>query len=258
MTATHACGYFTARVSSGAGEADMDAEARLIRWGGYAALAAVALMVLGGIVSAVAVGGEFGDSRRDASALAFLADNQAGEASFAWLIALFSALGIAAVLGFHAALRATKLPLVVGTVSATIGLVFWIMWALLYLGVVYDVAPAYAAADAASRAAIEAAGRGMLTASVAFDSVGFVFFGIGVLLFALAIFETRALPRWLGWFGLATGVVALVVGPTHWIESPTFLMLEIVTIALPLIWFAGMGINMVRGRFPAGGGAGGA
>ena len=220
-------------------------------------MSGVVAVAAGMPVGVVGTGGALPDSRRDASALASLADYQGAYAVFAWLFALFSALGIAAVLGFHAALRATRLPLVIGTVSATIGLVFWIMWTLLYLGVVYEVAPGYAAADAVSRAAIEAAGLGMLTISVAFDSVGFVFFGIGVLFFALAILETRALPRWLGWFGLAIGVLALVVGPGHWIESKSSLILEIVVVTLAFIWLAGMGISMLRGSVPAAGGAGG-
>ena len=232
----------------------MNAEARLVQWGGYAALAAVAVMVVNVGLLLVGTGGEFGDSRRDTSALAHLADNQSAMALFAWLWVLYIALLIPAVLGFHAALRATKLPLVIGTASATIGLVFGLMYWLLTLGVIYDVAPGYAAAGAASQPAIEVVGRGMLTATIAIDSLANVFFGIGVGLFSLAILETRAVPRWLGWFGLALAVAGVLDGPAHWFDP--LILVEVVGAVLAVIWFVGMGISMLRVRVPAAGGAG--
>jgi hypothetical protein len=67
-----------------------------------------------------------------------------------------------------------------------------------------------------------------------------LFAGLGVLMFAagLAILQSHLLPRWLGWIGLAFGIVAV-------------LPLGLIALVLGAAWTLAVSIAMTRRRDPA-------
>ena len=227
----------------------MNEEARLIRWGGWAAIAAVAAMIGSMIAFNVAtIGGGVLETKRDAVALVWIAEHSVPVLAFNWMFTVFCVLSIAAFLGFQAALRETRLPLSIGTALVITGLVSWIVYKVLYSGVALVLAPEFAVAAPAIQPAIGAAAIGLLTSAFAFDSLAFVVFALGVLLYSVAILETRAVPRWLGWFGLAVTVVAVLAGPLLWWEHLGGYAIVGLSLILIYVWYLGMGISILRAR----------
>ena len=136
----------------------MGAEARVIRWGGWAALASIV-----GIVFTFGLLGsrttEFPDLYDASSLLAYLAENRTLQTLVWWLLIASFTLWFPAFLAIHAALKGTKLPLLFGTVLAVLGGAFYMLLVALFLGTA-GLTDAYG--NSATRATAEVTAQGML------------------------------------------------------------------------------------------------
>ena len=223
----------------------MDADALLSRWGGYAAFGAVVAMVVGIASLVVPTGGQTYRFRDAAGSLAFAVDHQLLMAWFLWLGVLgFALLGIT-VLGLHARLRQASVPVVVATASAIIGLAFWVIWCVLWLGIVYDLAPAHAAVPAAEQPPVEAVAGGLVTIAHLFYALAAVGFFLGVVVLSVALLQTGTGPRWQGWVGIAAAVLAGLGGAAgQWLVAG--FVVELVGWVVFLVWLVVVGFDMVR------------
>lgn len=219
-----------------------DSEARVIRWGGYAALASV----VGQILVFGLLGTRTGDPSDlyDASALlALLAENRTVMTTLWWLLIVASSLGLPAVLGFHLALRETKLPLLFGTGLLLFSVVMYLMVVALFLAI------------ARVPTTTEAVAQGTLAVASSFAVLAAVSLGVGGALLALASLDTRYVSKWVAWAGLV-GAVVYGVSDTlrHVTGGATVWLIPTVggLLLFFLIWFAGMGIKMVRGEVSPG------
>ena len=188
---------------------------RLAKVGAWCALAAVVCFVLG--VVAMASSGvqvlipETGSAGRE-----WIADVDAAGGLFylgAWLIILMGFLGVVAFVGFYDALREAGQLLVLAPVLGVVGLTLVTVSHLIPIAMGYELVPAYTAADPAAQASIAATADTLAAIALATNAAGNVLgWGVVTPLFALAVLRTGALPRWIGWLGLAVGLLAGWVG----------------------------------------------
>jgi hypothetical protein len=109
-----------------------------------------------------------------------------------------------------------------------------------------EFAPDFASADAAGKATLQTTGDLMAGTALATNYVGdLLLWGVSVPLVAVAVLRTRALPRWIGWLGLFTGVVGGWIG-AFGIVSTT--VENVAGIGFPafFVWTVAMGVAMLR------------
>lgn len=142
----------------------------------------------------------------------WIADVDAANGLFfigAWLIILMGFLGIAAFVGFYGVLRDAGEVFVLAPVLGTVGLTLVTVSHLVPIAMAYELVPAYSTADPAGQATLAATFDTFAATALVTNSAGnFLGWGLAIPLFAVAILRTRALPRWIGWLGLAVGVLA--------------------------------------------------
>ena len=229
----------------------LDSEARLIRWGGWAAVAHVVgvVAILGLYLPRAAAG--YPNDPYDAAALQeYLAENLTFMTAAYWGLIAVYALWFPAYLGFHAALRRTRLPLLLGTTSGVLSGVLYMMLVAVFLGIA-GLTGAYN--EAGTRATAEVMAEGMMAMARPLGVLVYVFFAIGGTVFALASLDVHAVPNWMGIAGLVGAVgggigsaLAIITG-----GAAALFPLSNVAYLLSLVWFAGMGVKMVSGKIPA-------
>jgi len=127
----------------------------------------------------------------------------------AWLIVLMGFLAIVAFVGFYDVLREAGRVMVLAPVLGTVGLTLVTVSHLVPISMAYQLAPAYSEADPAGQATLAATFDTFAATALVTNSAGnFLGWGVAVPMFAVAILRTRALPRWIGWLGLITGLLA--------------------------------------------------
>lgn len=112
------------------------------------------------------------------------------------------------------------------------------------------VAAAYASADATTKTAIAA------TAQTQIDPDGWLGFGVvgaWALTAGVLMLRTSALPRVLGYVGIAVGIAywSVLAGNVLNVELLTSIGAGVGGVILAPIWFIGMGISLRRGSVPA-------
>ncbi len=190
-------------------------DVRVARVGAWCAMAAVACFVLG--VVAMASSGvqvlipETGSAGRE-----WIADVDAAGGLFyfgAWLIILMGFLGVVAFLGFYDALRDAGRALVLAPVLGAVGLTLVTVSHLIPIAMGYELVPAYTGAGPVAQASMAATADTLAAIALVTNSAGNVLgWGVATPMFALAVLQTRLLPRWIGWLGLAVGLLAGWVG----------------------------------------------
>jgi hypothetical protein len=127
----------------------------------------------------------------------------------AWLIILMGFLGIVALVGFYDVLRDAGEVMVLAPILGTVGLTLVTVSHLIPISMAYELVPAYSDADSAGQATLASAFDTFAATALVTNSAGnFLGWGVAVPMFAVAIFRTRALPRWIGWLGILVGVLA--------------------------------------------------
>ncbi len=201
----------------------------LVRVGGVCAI----LMVVSGIVARIFFG---------------LGDLLTGH----WFDVLSLLLAMAAALGFYQALHKAGAVLWIAVVAFFTGVICLLFHEFIRLGIGYELAPGIADASTATRPALEVMANTLRQASRLAAGVGYVLiFGIGVLLFSLAILRTLVVPKWIGWVGLIavavnlalvtllSGVFDSSIRPPWLLASGTFLG-----------WVLAMGVVLLRLKEP--------
>jgi hypothetical protein len=127
----------------------------------------------------------------------------------AWLLILMGFLALVALVGFYDALREAGPVMILAPVLAVVALTLVTVSHLIPIAMAYQLVPAYTDADPAGQAALAATADTLAATALVTNAAGnFLGWGVVTPLYAVAILTTRALPRWIGWLGLAVGLLA--------------------------------------------------
>ena len=163
----------------------------------------------------------------------------------AWLVILMGFLGVVAFVGFYDVLREAGPVMILAPVLGVIGLTLVTVSHLIPIAMGYQLVPAYVAAEPAAQTTLAATADTLASMALVTNSAGnFLGWGVVLPMYSLAILTTRALPRWLGWFGLLVGLLAGWLG----LLSPVSAVFEGVSTIGFLGFFAfmlSMGIAML-------------
>ena len=155
-------------------------------------------------------------------------------------------------LGFYQALREVGGIVWVALAASLIGVTLLVTSQIISLGLVRQLAPAYAEAGLSDRPAIEVMAKALLETTVWADSIGlFLSLGIGVLLVSIGVLRTNVIGHWLGWIGVVIGGLVAITNPLYPILGNTSMFFTIVysvAFILTLVWFAIMGVFLLRLR----------
>jgi hypothetical protein len=153
-----------------------------------------------------------------------------------------------AAFGWYLLLRSMGRQAQLGLVLWYVGMVFVILQDALQLAFVSTLPTAYAAADPATRVAIEAVGAGLGHAIEVLAFTGHLPNGAGFLLLALLMLRCAAIPKWLAGLGVVAGTLAFASGVLTFV-FPNIIWFGIgvpIGIMLLLVCIAGLGMVMLR------------
>jgi hypothetical protein len=183
--------------------------------GGVCAILTVVAFVAGGVL--MGSGGvdtlipEPGSSGRD-----WVVDVDAAGNQFfvgAWLIVLMGLLGVVALIAFFDVLRAAGPVLILAPALSVLALTLVTVSHLLPIAIADDLVPAYVAGGRLGQAPLGGTFDTLASLSLATNLAGdFVLWGVVIPLYSAAILTTRVIPRWIGWLGLAVGLLGGWVG----------------------------------------------
>jgi hypothetical protein len=126
-----------------------------------------------------------------------------------WLIILMGLLVLVAYVGFYDVLREAGPVLVLAPVLGVAAMTLVTVSHLVPIAMAYELAPAYAGADASQQAALGAVSDTLAATSQVVNATGNALgWGVVVPLYAWAVLSTRVLPHWIGWLGLVVAVLA--------------------------------------------------
>ena len=147
-----------------------------------------------------------------ADGLKWIADvDSAGDAFFAgaWLIILTTLVGIVALVGFYDVLKEAGAVMVLAPIVGVVGLTIVTISHLVPIALAYELVPAYVAADETTKASLAVTFDTLANLSQILNYAGnFLGWGVAIPLYALAILKTSAVPKWIGWLGLAVAFLA--------------------------------------------------
>jgi hypothetical protein len=218
--------------------------------GAWSALVLVAGFVIG-IVFMASSGVQVLIPETGKDGLDWIADvNDAGN----WFVAgaaivVFAGLfGVVAFLGFYDALRDAGPLLILAPVVGVAGFVLVTISHATPIAIAVELVPDYAAANETARASLAATFDTLVEFCLLMNYFGDILvWGVTTPLFAIAVLQTRAVPRWIGWVGLLSAAVAGWLG----LLSPVFSVIdEISTIGFFafFIFMAAMGVALLRGQ----------
>ena len=166
----------------------------------------------------------------------------------AWLVILMGFLGIVALVGFYDTLRTAGPVMILAPILGAVGLTLVTVSHLIPIAMAYELVPAYINADPAGQAALAATADTLAATALVTNAAGnFLGWGIVIPLFAVAILNTRALPRWIGWLGLLVGVIAGWLGLLSPASSVISSIANIGFIGF-FVFMLSMGIALLRRR----------
>ena len=165
-----------------------------------------------------------------------------------WLLMLAPLLFVLAAAGFSELFRDAGASTRAALVVIVIGLAFaWIRNAV-WLALMYEAGPAYAAGSVTVQASIVAMTDTVLRfGTVIGDMTGAPLVGLGMVLFSAAILRTRRAPRWVGWLGIVVGGMA--GAQPLMAVAPELEVLVLASFPGLAVWMVAMGI--VLWRMPA-------
>jgi hypothetical protein len=226
----------------------------LIRVCGICAIVGAAVAIAGGIVGGMCALGGQDLPLKDGRQLLSLSAKRSPYLTREVLFLLNPVFGLAEGFGLFLILR--RAGTFVGWAAAAwfSGLTIGIVEDSLVVAVVGQLVPTYAAADAATRPALEAVAGTLDLAIRLMQLVANVLgIGVGMGLFAVAILRTSIAPVWLGWLGLSAVLLAgWFFGPLN-LLAPRFRQLSEFSefgFTLMVLWDVGMGIVLLRWQEP--------
>jgi hypothetical protein len=162
-------------------------------------------------------------------------------------IVVFAGLfGVVAFLGFYDALRDAGPLLILAPVVGVAGFVLVTISHATPIAIAVELVPDYTTADEATRASLTTTFDTLAQFCLLMNYFGdILIWGVTTPLFAIAVLQTRAVPRWIGWVGLFSAAVAGWLG----LLSPVVSMIEeISTLGFFafFIFMASMGVALLR------------
>jgi hypothetical protein len=168
----------------------------------------------------------------------------------AWLVILGGLLGLVAFLGFYEVLRRASPIMILAPILGAIGLVFVTISHALPIAMGYELVPGYVGASGAAKESLRVTTDTLAVSALVFNYIGdALVWAVVVPMYAWASLALRAVPRWIGWLGLFTGLFAGVLG----LLSPASSVIDGVTFVGFVgffVWMAAMGIALLRRRPP--------
>ena len=205
-------------------------------------VASIAMMAASGVQVLIPETGKDG--------LDWIADVDDASGAFffgAWLVIVGGVLGLVGLVGFYDALRRAGDWLVLAPILGVFGLTLVTISHLLPIAMAYELVPDFRAA--ADTNTFDTLASLALVANYTGD---IVLWGVVVPMYALAIFRTGLIRRWVGWLGIGVWIFAGVgdaLSPlSSAIEGITFL-----GFVAFFVWMAAMGVSLLRGQPPAAG-----
>lgn len=171
----------------------------------------------------------------------------------AWLIILMGFLAIVALVTLYDVVREAGPAIVLAPILAAVGLTLVTVSHLIPIALAYQFVPAYTDAGPAGQETLDGVFDTFASTALVTNTAGnFLGWGVALPLYSLAIIVTRALPRWIGWLGLAVAVLAGWVG----LLGPASSVIESIA-SLGFIGFfvfmLSLGVALLRRRATAGG-----
>jgi hypothetical protein len=161
----------------------------------------------------------------------------------AWIGGLAGLVGIVALLGFYDHLRQAGSWLVIAPVAGAVGLTLVTASHVIPIAIAQELAPSYDPADAAVFDTFAAS-------CLLLNYFGNVFnWAVATPLYALAVLQTGALPRWVGYVGLVAAVFAGWLGMFAPLSSVIEGVSSIGFLAF-FVFLTSMGITILRRRGP--------
>ena len=176
--------------------------------------------------------------------------NDAGGAFIvgAWLTILGGYLGMVALVGFYVALREAGRVLVLAPILGVAGLTLVTLSHLIPIAMAYELAPAYADANAATQASLAVTADTLASICLVANYAGnFLGWSVAIPMIAYAILRTSVVPRWIGWVGIVAAVFAGWLG----LLAPASSLIEGISFIGFLAFFVfmlTMGIALLRRR----------
>jgi hypothetical protein len=181
----------------------------------------------------------------------WIVDVDAASGSFflgAWLIILMGFLGIVAFLGFYEVLREAGPVMVLAPALGAVGLTLVTVSHLIPIAMSYELVPGYVEAGPVAQASLATTADTLASIALVTNSAGnFLGWGLATPLVGVAILQTRLLPRWIGWLGLAVGLLAGWVGMLSPVAEP-FEAISTLGFFGFFVFLLAMGVAMLRSR----------
>jgi len=166
----------------------------------------------------------------------------------AWLVILGGIFAFVAILGFYEALRDAGPVMILAPVLAVVGMTLVTISHLVPIAMAYELVPRYTDASGAAQTSIGATADTFASFAHVVNYAGdALVWAVVVPLLAFAILKTRAVPRWIGWLGVFTGVFAgwlgLLSPVSSFIDNVTF-----VGFVGFFVFMASLGVALLRRR----------
>jgi len=71
-------------------------------------------------------------------------------------------------------------------------------------------------------------------------------YGVGPLFIVIAAWRTTAVPQWLNWLGLVSGLLGLLWAGWGWLLGPENILILLPGVILAYLWQLSWGVNMIR------------
>jgi hypothetical protein len=137
-----------------------------------------------------------------------------------------------------------------GFVAALVGAAVWLGGAAVDGYALKPAADAWANAMEPEKSAALLVGSALWRVEVAaFFLSTFLYLGVAVTLYGLAVALSDAYPKWLGWVAVVAGVVSAVIGAVEFMQGPSVFWSNILFTLVALIatlWVLAMGVLMWR------------
>lgn len=169
----------------------------------------------------------------------------------AWLVILGGVFALVAIIGFYEALRDAGPVMILAPVLAGVGMTLVTISHLVPIAMAYELVPRYTDASGATQSSIGATADTFASFAHVVNYAGdALLWAVVVPLLAFAILKTRAVPRWIGWLGVVTGVFAgwlgLLAPASSVIDGLTF-----IGFVSFFIFMASLGVALLRRKTPA-------
>lgn len=174
-------------------------------------------------------------------------------ATAGWLIVLAAVVLAIAGLALFEALRDAGSLMRLALLAFVGGSLLALLRNVLWLALVYELAPAYADATGDARSTLEAIGDTWLMFGLLMGDLmgGVLAGGVGMLLFSLGILRTRVAAPWVGWLGVAAAVLGgwfTLLVPV----SEVFELINFIGVIALVIWMVAIGVMLWRTAEPQG------